>query len=50
LPEREGRPEEAAEAWRQILAYADARGWELTAVWPRQQLERLQKLLDRPPT
>ncbi len=26
--------------------HADAHGWELTAVWPRQELQRLQKLLE----
>ena len=26
--------------------YADAHGWELTAIWPRQELQRLHKLLD----
>jgi len=46
LLEHEGRLAEAAGAWRQILEYADAHGWELTAVWPRQELQRLQKLLD----
>ena len=50
LLEHEGRLAEAARAWRHILEYADARGWELTAVWPRQELQRLQKLLeDRQP-
>jgi tetratricopeptide (TPR) repeat protein len=46
LLEREGRLAEAAAAWRHILEYADAHGWELTAVWPRQQLHRLQDLLE----
>jgi tetratricopeptide (TPR) repeat protein len=41
-----GRLAEAAQAWRHILEYADAHGWELTAVWPRQELQRLQTLLD----
>jgi tetratricopeptide (TPR) repeat protein len=50
LLEHEGRLAEAIAAWRHILEYADARGWELTAVWPRQELQRLQKLLqDRQP-
>ncbi len=46
LLEHEGRLAEAAGAWRHILEYADARGWELTAVWPRQELQRLQQLLE----
>jgi tetratricopeptide (TPR) repeat protein len=44
LLEREGRMAEAAQAWRRILEHADAHGWELTAVWPRQELERLRRL------
>jgi tetratricopeptide (TPR) repeat protein len=46
LLEREARLAEAIGAWRHILEYADARGWELTAVWPRQELQRLQKRLE----
>jgi tetratricopeptide (TPR) repeat protein len=46
LLEHEGRLAEAAGAWRHILEYADARGWELSAVWPRRELQRLQKLLE----
>ena len=46
LLEHEGRLAEAIGAWRHILEYADAHDWELTAVWPRQELQRLQKLLD----
>ena len=46
LLEQQGRLEEAAAAWRHILEYADAHGWELTAVWPRQELQRLQKLIE----
>jgi tetratricopeptide (TPR) repeat protein len=45
LLEREGRLTESAEAWRHILEIAEARGWEMTAVWPRQELHRLQELL-----
>jgi len=45
LLEDQGRLAEAAGAWRHILEHADAHGWELTALWPRQQLQRLQKLL-----
>ena len=46
LLEQEGRLAEAAAAWRHILEYAEAHGWELTAMWPRQMLERLEKLLE----
>ncbi|HEX9357855.1 MAG TPA: hypothetical protein VF933_29065 [Streptosporangiaceae bacterium] len=46
LLEHEGRLTEAIGAWRHILEYADAHGWELTAIWPRQELQRLQELLD----
>lgn len=45
LFEREGRLDEAAESWRYIVDYCDARGWDLTAVWPRQELQRLRGLL-----
>ena len=45
LLEREGRLAEAAEAWRYILEFSTTRGWDLTALWPRQELERLRALL-----
>lgn len=45
LLEREGRLAEAAEAWRHIMEYATEQGWELTAAWPRQELQRLLGLL-----
>jgi tetratricopeptide (TPR) repeat protein len=41
LLEREGRPEEAAEAWRSIIGWNEARGYTLQTVWPRQELDRL---------
>jgi tetratricopeptide (TPR) repeat protein len=47
LLEREGRLAEAAEAWRHIVDYATERGWDLTAAWPRQELQRVLGLLDR---
>jgi tetratricopeptide (TPR) repeat protein len=47
LLEREGRLAEAVEAWRHILDYATEQGWELTAVWPRQEIQRLLGLLGR---
>src|SRR6266536_1974021 len=49
LLEREGRLAEAAEAWQYIVDYCDASGWELTAVWPREELQRLRGLLARKP-
>jgi tetratricopeptide (TPR) repeat protein len=48
LLEREGRLAAAAEAWRHIVDYATERGWELTAAWPRQELQRVLGLLGRP--
>ena len=47
LLEREGRLAEAAEAWRQIVDFATERGWELTAAWPRQELQRVLGLLGK---
>jgi tetratricopeptide (TPR) repeat protein len=47
LLEREGRLAEAAEAWRYIVDDATERGWELTAAWPRQELQRVLGLLER---
>ena len=47
LLEREGRLAEAAEAWRHIVDSAIERGWELTAAWPRQELQRVVGLLGR---
>jgi tetratricopeptide (TPR) repeat protein len=41
LLEREGRLSEAVEAWRAIVAWNEARGYTLQAVWPEQELERL---------
>jgi tetratricopeptide (TPR) repeat protein len=41
-----GRLAEAVQMWRRILEHADAHGWELTAAWPRQQLQRLRQLLE----
>jgi tetratricopeptide (TPR) repeat protein len=45
LLEREGRLAEAAQAWHQIVDYATGQGWELTAIWPRQELQRVLGLL-----
>jgi tetratricopeptide (TPR) repeat protein len=41
LLEREGRLQEAVEAWRAIVDWNESRGYTLQAVWPRQELERL---------
>jgi tetratricopeptide (TPR) repeat protein len=46
LLEREGRLAEAAQAWRHIIDYATEQGWELTAIWPRQELQRVLGLLE----
>lgn len=46
LLEREGRLAEAAQAWRHIADYTTEQGWELTAIWPRQELQRLLSLLE----
>jgi hypothetical protein len=47
LLEREGRLPEAAQAWRHIADYAAQQGWELTAIWPRQELQRILELLEQ---
>jgi tetratricopeptide (TPR) repeat protein len=45
LLDREGRLEEAIDAWRYILDYNESRGYELQAEWPRSELERLRSRL-----
>ena len=47
LLEREGRLAEVAEAWHHIVDSATERGWELTAAWPRRELQRVVGLLER---
>jgi tetratricopeptide (TPR) repeat protein len=42
LLEREGRLAEAAEAWRSIIAWNEARGYTLQSDWPKAELSRLQ--------
>jgi tetratricopeptide (TPR) repeat protein len=42
LLQREGRLEEAAEEWRAIIAWCEARGYELDLEWPRRELARLE--------
>jgi tetratricopeptide (TPR) repeat protein len=45
---REGRLDEAMNAWRYILDYNESRGYDLQADWPRRELERLQARLTSP--
>lgn len=42
LLEREGRVAEAAEAWQEIIAWNEARGFELQTAWPKQELDRVR--------
>jgi tetratricopeptide (TPR) repeat protein len=42
LLEREGRIEEAMDAWSTIIGWSDTRGYSLDTVWPKQELERLR--------
>ncbi|HEY1366766.1 MAG TPA: tetratricopeptide repeat protein [Gaiellaceae bacterium] len=42
LLEREGRRAEAASTWEAIIAWNEARGYDLQIVWPREMLERLR--------
>jgi tetratricopeptide (TPR) repeat protein len=42
LLEREGRLEDAVEAWRSIVEWNESRGDVLQADWPRQELERVR--------
>jgi len=49
LLEREGRLAEAAQAWRHIVDYATEQGWDLTAAWPKQELQRVLGLLPSGP-
>ena len=41
LLEREGRLAEAADAWRAIVEWCESRGYDVEAVWPKEELERL---------
>jgi Flp pilus assembly protein TadD len=45
LLEREGRTAEAADAWRSIIAWCEARGLTLETEWPKRELERLHRIL-----
>ena len=42
LLEREGRHADAADAWRSIIAWNQARGYTLQTEWPKRELERLR--------
>ena len=42
LLEREGRIAAAADAWRSIIDWNEARGYALQSEWPREQLDRLR--------
>lgn len=42
LLEREGRLEEAIEAWRYIVGWCESRAYELDTEWPKRELERLR--------
>jgi tetratricopeptide (TPR) repeat protein len=42
LLEREGRPVQAADAWRAIIEWNEQRGFTLQTKWPKQELERLR--------
>ncbi|MGH3009851.1 MAG: hypothetical protein ACRDLM_10680 [Gaiellaceae bacterium] len=47
LLEREGRLDESVQAWRAILAWNAVRGLALESEWPKQELDRLQRLAAR---
>ena len=42
LLEREGRLDDAADAWRSIIEWNQSRGFTLQTKWPKQELERLK--------
>jgi tetratricopeptide (TPR) repeat protein len=42
LLERLGRPAEAAQEWRFIVDWCEARGLSIEAAWPKRELRRLQ--------
>jgi tetratricopeptide (TPR) repeat protein len=43
LLEREGRLEQAADAWRSIISWSDQRGYHPSVEWPKQELERVRR-------
>lgn len=46
LLKREGRREEAIEAWRYIIDWSESRGFSLNAQWPKHELEQLRREAD----
>jgi tetratricopeptide (TPR) repeat protein len=44
LLEREGRLDEARDAWQAIVEWLEARGGKLQSEWPKRELLRLQTL------
>jgi tetratricopeptide (TPR) repeat protein len=46
LLKREGRREEAIEAWRYIIDWSESRGLSLNAQWPKHELEQLRREAD----
>jgi tetratricopeptide (TPR) repeat protein len=44
LLEREGRLDEARDAWQAIVEWLEARGGKLQSEWPKRELQRLQTL------
>jgi tetratricopeptide (TPR) repeat protein len=47
LLEREGRFDEARDAWRAIVHWLEERRFTLDAEWPKRELQRLEKLSSR---
>lgn len=47
LLEREGRLDEARDAWQTIVAWLEARGGKLQSEWPKRELQRLETLTSR---
>jgi tetratricopeptide (TPR) repeat protein len=43
LLEREGRFDEAADAWRSIISWSDQRGYHPSVEWPKHELERVRR-------
>ena len=42
LFEREGRLDDAIDAWRYIIDWCESRGYELDTEWPKRELDRLR--------
>jgi hypothetical protein len=43
LLERDGRLDQAADAWRSIISWSDDRGYHPSVEWPKQELERVRR-------